>query len=211
MAQGYHDFVAGEVLSAANLEDYTQNQTTMRFASAAARDAALAAVLTEGLRAYLIDLNVETIYSGSTWSTQGPVHGALTSWTPVVTQGATPTFTITDARYQRIGRWVQGYCRLTFTATPGTANNPIVVGIPVAAAVSTATVILGSGHWFDSSAATYAMFHLGTSTSTTCGLYDTSTISTAPLLGSTAAANASAVANADVISYTFAYEAAADA
>ena len=210
MAQGYHDFVAGEVLTAANLEDYTQNQTTMRFASAAARDTALAAVLTEGLRAYLIDLNVETIYSGSAWSTQGPVHGALTSWTPTCTQSATPTFTISNATYQRVGRWVEGWARLTFTATPGTANNAILVGIPIAAVSSTFGVV-GVGHWFDSSAGTYGGFHLSTASTTTCQLLDSTQFTTTPLLGVTGSGNANAVANADVISYSFAYEAAADA
>ena len=208
MAQGYHDFVAGEVLTAANLEDYTQNQTTMRFASAAARDTALAAVLTEGLRAYLIDLNVETIYTGAAWSTQGPVHGVLTSWTPTVTQSATPTFTITNAAYMRTGRWIQGYAKLTFTATPGTAGQPILVGLPVAAAVTT-NLVIGCGHWNDNSATLWAEFHLVPSTSIVCQLWDTSTVSTDPLLGR--AVNVSAVANADIISYTFAYEAAADA
>ena len=211
MAQGYHDFVAGEVLSAANLEDYCQNQTTMRFASAAARDAALAAVLTEGLRAYLIDLNVETVYSGSTWSTVGPVHGALTSWTTTCTQSATPTFTITSATYTRTGRWVQGECVLTFTATPGTANNAIVVSIPVACNSST-NLAIGFGYWLDSSSGIFYNYHaIPAGATTSVWLLTTSTDTTTPRLGATGSPNTAAVASGDVITFTFAYEAAADA
>ena len=57
MAAGYKDFTAGAVLTAADLEDYTQNQSIMRFASASARDTALSTVKTEGMHAYLIDVN----------------------------------------------------------------------------------------------------------------------------------------------------------
>ena len=59
MAAGYKDFVAGTVLAAADLEDYCELQSVMRFASAAARDTALSAVKTEGMLAYLLDVNTQ--------------------------------------------------------------------------------------------------------------------------------------------------------
>lgn len=67
MAEGFHDFAAAEVLTAANVDDYLLRQTVMRFASAAARDSALSGVLVEGLRAYTKDVNRDWIYTGSAW------------------------------------------------------------------------------------------------------------------------------------------------
>lgn len=79
---GYHDFTAGEDLTADSLEGYCEAQSVMIFASASARDTALSAIKREGMVAYLLDTNVLTVYSGTTWSTVGPVHGGGLSYTP---------------------------------------------------------------------------------------------------------------------------------
>ena len=49
MAGGYHLFSTGEVLTAANVDNYLMNQTVMVFASAAARTSALTGVIAEGM------------------------------------------------------------------------------------------------------------------------------------------------------------------
>lgn len=130
LPQGYKDFAAGAVLQSDDLEGYCQNQTTMRFADATARDSALSAVKTEGMRAYLISTNTETIYSGSAWSTIGPLHGALTSFTPVITQSGSVTFTTNNSTWQRVGRMVTWRWTLTVTGT-GSASNLVTLSLPV--------------------------------------------------------------------------------
>lgn len=104
MAAGYKDFTAGAILTAADLEDYNQNQSIMRFASAAARDTALSVVKTEGMFAYLIDVNTVTVYTGAAWSTIGPILGAWIAYTPTWS-GTLGNGTVAGA-YQRIGRTV---------------------------------------------------------------------------------------------------------
>lgn len=209
MAAGYHDFVAAEVLTAANLEDYCELQGIMRFASAAARDSALAAVLTEGLFAYLIDLNVITVYTGSAWSTIGPVHGANTTWTPVVVQGATPTLTNDRGVYMRTGRRVlsDGYLSLT---SSGTAANLVTLSLPVQAASSNANTILGWGFIYDASVTNAYMGFWVPASATTAKLQMVGVGGVSVAYAGTSTFTA-ALASADLVSYNFNYEASGDA
>ena len=66
---GYRLFTTGDVLTAAQVQNYLQNQSVMFFASAAARDASapLTAALTEGMFCYLADTNITAYYNGSAW------------------------------------------------------------------------------------------------------------------------------------------------
>ena len=66
-AAGYKDFTTGEVLTAADVDNYLMLQTVMVFANAAARTSALSAVLAEGLVSYLKDTDVVEIYTGAAW------------------------------------------------------------------------------------------------------------------------------------------------
>ncbi len=63
---GWKDFVPGEVLSAANVQDYLQDQSVMVFASAAARTSALASP-SEGMVSYLKDTDTVERFDGSSW------------------------------------------------------------------------------------------------------------------------------------------------
>ena len=65
---GWKDFVPGAVLTAAQVQDYLQDQSVMVFASAAARTSALASP-TEGMISYLSDSNIVQMYTGSSWLT----------------------------------------------------------------------------------------------------------------------------------------------
>ena len=65
-------FVAGDVLTAAQVNTYLQDQVIMRFASSAARDAAFGGAgeptLAEGMFCYLLDTNEFLYYTGAAWS-----------------------------------------------------------------------------------------------------------------------------------------------
>ena len=73
--QGFKDFTA-EVLTSDDVDGYLMRQSIMVFASSAARDAALGAVLREGMHAYLADTNQDTYYDGATWQLLGSAAGA---------------------------------------------------------------------------------------------------------------------------------------
>jgi hypothetical protein len=71
---GYREFVTGEVLTAANVDDFLAKQSVMKFADAAARDTALGTAvaggnaLREGMIAYLDDTDEVLKYDGSEWA-----------------------------------------------------------------------------------------------------------------------------------------------
>jgi hypothetical protein len=68
---GYKLFNTGDVLTAAQVNTYLQEQTVMVFASSAARTTALSGVLAEGMVSYLSDTNVIEFYDGATWVSIG--------------------------------------------------------------------------------------------------------------------------------------------
>lgn len=65
---GYKLFVAGDILTAAQVNTYLNEQSVMRFANAAARTSALTSVLAEGMVSYLDDTNSVEVYNGSAWT-----------------------------------------------------------------------------------------------------------------------------------------------
>lgn len=80
---GRKTFTAGEVLTAANVQGYLQDQTVMVFAGTAARGSALGtAVLSEGMVTYLSDSNSVELWDGAAWATVYPISaGDITSVT----------------------------------------------------------------------------------------------------------------------------------
>lgn len=64
---GYKLFADGDVLTAAQVNTYLNEQTVMVFADASARTTALSAVLAEGMVSYLKDTNQIYYYDGSIW------------------------------------------------------------------------------------------------------------------------------------------------
>lgn len=108
----------------------------MVFASASARDTALSSVKSEGNTVFLTDVNSLSVYSGSAWSTVGPVHGGWTSYAASWTSaGGTPPAigngTITFL-YQRVGRMINFRARIFFgsTSTYGSGGNIWRLSIP---------------------------------------------------------------------------------
>jgi hypothetical protein len=88
---GYKLFNTGDVLTAAQVNTYLQEQAVMRFASAAARTTALSGVLAEGMVSYLDDVNQVQVYNGSSWVAVG-------GSSPLTTKGDVYTYSTADAR-----------------------------------------------------------------------------------------------------------------
>jgi len=68
-------FTSGQVLTAAQVNTYLMDQSIMRFATTAARDAAFGGAgeptLAEGMFAYIDADNTLYFYSGSSWAAYG--------------------------------------------------------------------------------------------------------------------------------------------
>lgn len=94
---GYRIFNTGDVLTAAQVQYYLQNQTIMFFANAAARDAALTApIVAEGMFAYLADTNTTVYYDGAAWQSfgTGDVTGLTAGTGITITNPSGPVPTI---------------------------------------------------------------------------------------------------------------------
>lgn len=89
---GYKLYATGDILTAAQVNNYLQEQTVMVFADAAARTTALSGVLAEGMISYLKDTDATQYYSGSAWVTIGG------SASPLTTKGDLYGYSTTNAR-----------------------------------------------------------------------------------------------------------------
>lgn len=205
---GDKDWTAGQVVTAADMDDYVQLQTVQKFASAAARDTALSARKREGMITYQDDTNTFTVYSGSAWSTLGPVNGAWTDWTPTITQSGTVTYTDVRSAYTRFGRKIQTDGVLSVTGS-GTSTNLVTVTLPVNAASTNANTVLGAGWIFDSSASQYYFGIWVPNSASTAKLQITSVGGSAAYAG--LASFTAGLASGDVVTFQFTYEAADDA
>jgi hypothetical protein len=91
----YKLFSTGEVLTAANVNNYLMKQTVMVFADAATRTTALSGVLAEGMISYRVDAKVLEIYNGTTWvDFSGDITG-VTAGTGLTGGGTSGTVTLT--------------------------------------------------------------------------------------------------------------------
>ena len=89
---GYKLFNTGDVLTAAQVNTYLQEQAVMRFANAAARTTALASVLAEGMVSYLQDTDAVEVYNGTAWvsiGSSGDITGVTTGTDSGLTGGVT--------------------------------------------------------------------------------------------------------------------------
>lgn len=87
-------FSAGSVLSAADVQNYLQDQAVMVFAGTAARGSALgSATVSEGMVSYLNDANQIQHYNGSAWL---PLPYAIATGTASNTTGALAVNTQTN-------------------------------------------------------------------------------------------------------------------
>jgi len=117
---GYKDFTAGDVFTADQVDQYLMEQSTMVFATAAARDAALTTVKAEGMMAYLSDApNRLTYYDGSAWVNVWSDWAAFTpAWTNLTVGAGTNTG---EYCYTPGGMWVRGQWQFGAGAAVGTS------------------------------------------------------------------------------------------
>jgi hypothetical protein len=133
---GYKLFATGDVLTAAQVNTYLNEQTVMVFADSAARTTALSGVLAEGMMSYLQDTNAVEVYNGTAWVAVG--GGGLTS--PLTTKGDIWVYGTGDTRLP-VG--TNGHTLVADSAAAtGLAYS---AGIPVVlnAQTATYTVVLG--------------------------------------------------------------------
>jgi hypothetical protein len=115
---GYREFQTGEVLTAANVNDFLMNQSVMVFADATARTSALSGVVAEGMLTYNKDTAQLEVYDGSAFVVAAPVVAGIGS--NVVQTVKTDTFTTTSATFVDV-------TGLTVTITPTTATSKILL------------------------------------------------------------------------------------
>ncbi len=110
-------FTAGEVLTAANVQDYLQDQAVMVFAGTAARGSALGtAVVSEGMVTYQLDSNTITVYDGSLWQQVYPASITSIAGTQVQFGGTATTTSMTATAALDNGTiWVNGTAAVTIT------------------------------------------------------------------------------------------------
>lgn len=129
----YKSFTAGTTALASDMNTYLMNQSVMVFTNSAARDAALSAVLTEGMVAYLTASDHYTIYNGTAWVI---FDLAWNAYTPTITGITLGTSSAIACYYARIGKTVvvQGYIAFGANASGVSA---ITISLPVNASVGT--------------------------------------------------------------------------
>lgn len=66
---GYRTFTAGAILTAAQVQNYLQDQAVQVYADASARTTALGTALAEGMVSYTTSDNKLAYYDGSSWLT----------------------------------------------------------------------------------------------------------------------------------------------
>lgn len=158
MGSGFKTFNSGDVLTAAQVQGYLQDQAIMYFANATARDAAVTSP-TEGMACYLADTNYLQLYDGSAWqnviSTAGvPAGGGQKQ---LVTFTSSGTFTkasyssYSQAEITVVGGGGAGGGAETSgggywsVGSGGGAGGTAVVIVPLASMATSETVTVGAG------------------------------------------------------------------
>lgn len=148
---GYKLFNTGDVLTAAQVNTYLQEQVVMVFADATARTTALSGVLAEGMVSYLKDTDALEIYSGTAWVGygSGDITG-VTAGTGISGGGTSGTVTITNSMATEItaaGDIIVGTGSGTFDNLPiGTTGQVLTADTTVSPyKVKWATAAAGGG------------------------------------------------------------------
>ena len=97
---GWRTFTSGAVLTAAQVQNFLQDQVVQVYASAAARSSALGTAVSAGMVSYRADGSVVEFYNGSAWAGVAPTSAltvsTVTAYT-VVSGDANDTYSFTAA------------------------------------------------------------------------------------------------------------------
>ena len=118
-------FVAGEILTAADVNTNLMDQTVMSFAGTAARGSAIPSPV-EGMAAYIADQNLVQLYDGSAWKNSLGVTGGILQ---VVSTTVTGTFSTSSGSFVDV-------TGLTASITPSSASSKVFVSASVPTSVS---------------------------------------------------------------------------
>jgi len=144
---GRKTFTAGDVLTAAEVQGYLQDQAVMVFAGTAARSSAIATP-TEGMVAITTDTDELQYYNGSSWVPALPV-GGWTTYAPTMSSGGSPSWSNGNgvynyAKYTQIGKTVHFVVQFTFgTSTTKATGNIMSLTLPITASTSSAGHFVG--------------------------------------------------------------------
>lgn len=123
---GYKLFNTGDVLTAAQVNTYLQQQVTMVFANSTARTTALSGVLAEGMMSYLQDTNAVEVYNGSSWVNVGNSGDitAVTAGTGLSGGGSSGdvTLSIASAQSDLVIKGFEEDVNVVASAATGTIN-----------------------------------------------------------------------------------------
>lgn len=157
MGSGFRTFASGEVLTAANVNNYLMEQAVMSFADSTARDAAVTSP-EEGMIAYLQDVDTFTAYNGSSWAVAVNLNENGETWSSY-----TPTWTTTGtapaigngsivAQYVNINNVVIVQGQMTFGSTTTFGTGAWSLSTPnTMAAAYVSYGLLGHAKGYDSS------------------------------------------------------------
>jgi hypothetical protein len=116
---GRKTFTAGDILTAAQVQGYLQDQAIMVFAGTAARGTAIASP-SEGMFSYQTDTNSLTFYDGAVWSVYGIVSGGTAL--NVILDAPEETVTISATAAGGTVQLNMATSGVTYYTTNGTAN-----------------------------------------------------------------------------------------
>ncbi len=130
---GYKDFTDGVIATADEADGYFMQQSVMVFASTAARDTALAAVLADGMHAYTTDTNTLWVRRGGAWRTLSKPPAAYTpTWKDGIggTNLSIGNGTLTG-RYAITNDWCDFEIRMTRGSNTNLGTTGWAFGFPV--------------------------------------------------------------------------------
>lgn len=122
---GRKTWTAGEVVTAANVQSYLQDQVVQVYAGTAARGSAIGTAVSEGMVSYLTDTNALQYYSGSAWVdilASNTVTSISAAYTAVATDkkilaNGTVAYTVTVPDIFAVGDVVEVYRDSSGTVT----------------------------------------------------------------------------------------------
>lgn len=143
-------FAAGEVLTAANVQGYLQDQVVMVFDDSTARTSALGTAVAEGMMSYTKDDNAVQVYDGSSWTAVDTTISSINNSAVVttLTSSTATAYTIADTDQGKMLQFTNAGTVTISTATAFTAGQQVQVlndGTALAILPDTGVTLYGRG------------------------------------------------------------------